>query len=281
MNHFPAILLILLFSLCCVSCQPETPGRDVSGDSPQTDSIADTLLFDRKNEKYPHDLLPPLTEDIAHYEKVIREGGILVDENSLESQKVLRIDITGDGTEDYFVWQQEWRFGLGFFVNGKTGRHIPADMYSDPGAMNANLHWHRPNEEDGLEFEVVDVWCGDDQKELLVRYGSYFEGASNYMELYRYDQDSGKVDRIFEHLVSENIQGTWDTTFQRNTTNYIDVLYQPKKCLDTIKVRSGVRKPGADLYYWKGIWPRKDARDTVWVFEPDSNKFSRQPPPAD
>ena len=190
-----------------------------------------------------------------------------------------KLDINGDGVEDYFVLYDDFHHVAGAFFDGFSGAKIP--VKSD--FMENQLFWNRPypNERaDGLIVSVTDVDCEDGQSDLQVIYhsgsppGLTHLGA--YLEIYHYNADSGAVNLIFSEVISREwavyeSNGTNETIHY--TFNFIDILHTQRACLDHIKVIEGKPTKRRDVWKYSEIEQKKEGRESQFIYNRDIQKF--------
>ncbi len=168
---------------------------------------------------------------------------------------VIKVSLNKDTITDYFVID---RIGIssGTFYDGKTGNEIPTD--------GVNVPWSRPGIE--LDYKIIDVLCGDSQKEILIKMGSggtaglnltteiyRFDSAQNFMKLiFSEDEFSSHADENFNDIVDE--------------TNYISLRYKKDRCNMYIYTCSG-------FYKGKAIVPVKNSKSKIYYFDELKNIF--------
>ncbi len=204
------------------------------------------------------------------------------DENHSEYYSVVptKLNFNGDAKDDYVVLYVNFHHVQGFIIDGKNGRRIPTigTNWNENG-----LFFNRPypNEDvSGLELQVVNVDCSDNQDELMILSGVGCPPGSECspiteLLLYRFDPDSLKVKMIFKELVMElydDIQEDTSTLGNRNA-NYIDILYSDESCIEAVKVRKGKHQVSSVDWREAKIQPIPSSKITTYKFSIEAHKF--------
>ncbi len=205
--------------------------------------------------------------------------------NEYYSMVPLKLNLNGDKFDDYFLLYVNFHHVLGVFVDGYSGQFVGQP---ESFATEAELFFNRPypnEDESGLEFEVVNINCEDNQDELMVLYsagsppGSSFSPCT-YVLLYRHHPISKKVEMVFKELVMEYFIPSIDTLFLPNDAHYIDILHHQKECIDEINVQTGLPTVTQNCPHdfcdnWRKVKlkPQTNSPVSRYVFNVDSNRF--------
>ena len=176
--------------------------------------------------------------------------------------EIVRVNLTADTCKDYFIIDG-MSISHGSFFDGKTGNEIPIDSF--------NAIWSRPGV--GIEYKIIDVNCGDGQKELLIRYGGGGTVGEYYTtQVFRYDQHANEMKLIFEKEISSF---SWDKNSMEvlNEANYIDINYRSDSCINIISVSKGLFKKGKKEPYSLNIIPDKKYKSEDYHFNVLTNNF--------
>ena len=176
---------------------------------------------------------------------------------------VCSLNLNGDEWDDYFVIV-DYMGGptIGEFFDGKT-----AELYEyNP------THTHvlsRPGVD--IEYEVIDINCGDNQQELLIRSGGGGTIGNYYdCEIYRFDKASNRIKLIFEETISAF---EWEEGEEKELeVNHVDLNYTNSSCVDEIIVREGKLEEPRDIYSLN-ISPKQNGIFWRYGFNADKNEF--------
>jgi hypothetical protein len=197
-------------------------------------------------------------------------------ENSFVEAK---LDITGDGVEDYVILGNSFHHVWGSIVDGKTGAHL------DLAASFFNgIFWNRPypNESsEGILVSVMDASCSDNQRDLQVIYqsgslpGSIDQGA--YLEIYHYNTDSNHIELILNKQISHvwdenNLDDIWNENYEYT---YIDHLYLKRTCCEEIVITEGVSSSD-DVFDYAVINPKKGGWTKKMVYNQELQNYVEQ-----
>lgn len=271
--------LFMLFLIA--SCQPENKGDGI-GHEDDNERITDeaeetepvyidsTFLWKLENSFLNKTFL-------TNYVDSVLEGENYSMDNSFVEAK---LDINGDGVEDYFVLGNSFHHVWGRFFDGKSGKELSAATSFING-----IFWNRPypNETaEGVLVSILDANCNDHQKDLQVIYqsgsvpGSVNHGA--YLEVYHYNSDSDYVDIIFNEQISymwdeDNLDTIWEFNYE---FNHINQLYMKRECSEEIIITEGVGPSDNDVFNYMEIERKEGGWTKIFVYDQELQKYLKE-----
>lgn len=185
-----------------------------------------------------------------------------------------KLRFTPDTIPDYLVIYEATRYTSAYIVDGSNAKTINADpmRYGGPEEM----FWNRAYR---LEYEAIDVNCGDGQKELLVKYAGGHDGSDWYHWLiYRYNRDSLRANLIAEIPVMEYSEGRLDTNDIHHEEYYVDLGADPGTCVNEIRVQEGyeINKSDSRLDEHPKYAPKKGSPIRILKFDAKQNRFMEE-----
>lgn len=277
MRHFT--LPILLLFLLMQACGHSDPAPSEPSDTPP---VSAATLPEIGTVVPEEPLSPGDSARLAALEKAYRSGKNLTSfaptkEDSLkgwfdEWETVpYKLPFTPDTVDDYLVVHEATRYRYGYLVDGRTGRGIAAvsEFAGDP----QELFWNRAYR---LDFETVDVNCGDGQKELLVKYAGGHMGSDWYEWLiYRYNPDSLRAEMIASiplmHF-SENYDMRDSIEIELQEW-HVDTGPDPGACLNEIRIRDGYKSSNSPENDFPVMLPKKNSAVKTLRFDAAKNRF--------
>lgn len=272
----PGVLFVLVL---IVSCQPESK-NDTGGhegdhevmveEVEETESVYIDSAFLGKLEKS----FINKTFLTNYADSMLEDENYSMDNSFVEA----KLDINGDGIEDYLVLGNSFHHAWGSFFDGKSGKELSIA----PSFVNG-IFWNRPfpNETtEGVHASVIDVNCNDHQKDLQVIYqsgsvpGSVNHGA--YLEIYHYNSDSEYVDIIFNEQIShmwdeDNLDTIWEFNYE---FNHIDQLYMKRECCEEIIISEGLGPSDGEAFNYMEIQRKEGGWTKTFVYDQELQKYS-------
>lgn len=276
------LVSIIIFHLSWISsCAPENKEssvQPVDNDGLESEKVEqvvplyiDSVYLNKLEESFQNNVL--LTN---YQDSVTDDDSFSYDDSFVET----KLDINGDGVEDYLVLGNSFHHVWGSIIDGKTGSLIEIS----PSFYNG-IFWNRPYPEerdDGVIVIVVDVDCSDGRKDLQVIFqsgslpGSVNSGA--YLEIYHYNADSSYIDIIFNEEISQmwdedNLDTIWNINY---SYSHIDVLYKKEACLNEIIVSEANGSNDDDIFDYNGISIKNGGQVRKFVYDSENQKYQEQ-----
>lgn len=271
--------LFMLFLI--VSCQPENKDDSIGNEGDGeliTDEVKETdpdhidSSFLIKLEKSFIDK----TFLTNYADSVLGDENYYMDNSFVEA----KLDINGDGIEDYLVLGNSFHHAWGSFFDGENG----SELNVAPSFVNG-IFWNRPfpNETtEGVLVSIIDANCNDHQKDLQVIYqsgsvpGSVNHGA--YLEIYHYNSDSDYIDIIFNEQIShmwdeDNLDTIWEFNYE---FSHIDQLYMKRECCEEIIITEGVGPSNDDVFNYMKIQRKEGGWTKTFVYDQELQKYLKE-----